>query len=339
MLSEIGQMGCEIFFVLSGFGLCYSWQKTNGNFFQRYGKFLRARWVKIGLPYYFTMILLIGYICVMSAAGADSVMVQPMDGFGVCSLFFLINGMVPKYHNYLFPGAWYMGTLAILYMIFPFVYSVFSKSSRCMLRVCVWVSAGMPVLFSLLDYYCLGVGKHLINSFWYFSAFNQFPCFFIGILLYFEFGTGADKRKYRWVECIGKTLFWLLVFSFFFWLRESLLLSAAVVSTAFGMAVYWLFLFCSNYLQVIYKKWKLLEHLSVLLGKYGEVSYYAFLIHGFFVRDFLHWLKRCLGIDGDFAYGAGLVLVVVLVYWSAKGWRKIVGKILVFFKKTVVFSS
>lgn len=328
MLSEAGQMGCEIFFVLSGFGLCYSWQNVKGNFFQHYRTFLKTRWFKIGLPYCITIILLLSYICVVSVTKIDSVMVQPIYASGILCILFLINGIIPVYHNYLFLGSWFMGTLAILYIIFPFVFKAVNKSSLFMLKVYLWILAGIPVLFSLIDYYCLGTGKHLINSFWYFSVINQFPCFYIGILLYFEFEVYRNEKKHSLAECIIKTFFWLFVFAFFFWLRESLLLSATIVCTAFGKAVYWIFIFCSHYLYKIRQKWKIIDCISVFLEKYGSVSYYAFLIHSFWVRDFLHWILGYLDINGNFAYCFCLVITISMVYWTAKIWRVVVEKLL-----------
>lgn len=330
MLSETGQMGCEIFFILSGFGLCYSWQKTEGNFFWRYKGFLKSRWLKIGLPYCFTLALLLGYIWIVSAMGIDSVIARPVELPGVISLFFLVNGVIPKYHNYLFLGSWYMGTLAVLYVIFPFVYEAALRSFLNRLKITGWIFAAVPVFFSLFDYCFLGAEKHLINSYWYFSAWNQFPCFFIGILLYFEFERNGERRKCGRAECAAKAFLWLLVFAFFFWLRESLLLSAAIVCTAFGRAVYWIFIFCANYLGTINKRWKAAGLLSGILGKYGEVSYYAFLIHSFLVRDLLHWLLAFSDAEGDLAYVLSLALMIVLVYWTAKAWKRIVKKLAAF---------
>ena len=58
MASEFGQMGCQMFFILSGFGLCYAWKRINANSFGNgYLRFLKKRWMKIVPPYYIALIL------------------------------------------------------------------------------------------------------------------------------------------------------------------------------------------------------------------------------------------------------------------------------------------
>lgn len=58
MASEFGQMGCQMFFILSGFGLCYAWKKiSTTNFRIKYCRFLKSRWMKLAPPYYLTLLM------------------------------------------------------------------------------------------------------------------------------------------------------------------------------------------------------------------------------------------------------------------------------------------
>jgi peptidoglycan/LPS O-acetylase OafA/YrhL len=158
MLSEAGQMGCQIFFVLSGFGLCYSWQKIKGNAVHRYGTFLKSRWRKIGFPYLLTIGLLLIYLGLISVVKVDSVIKQPVEILGVGSLLFFVNGLIPKYQNYLLIGSWYIGTLALLYVIFPIVYGFARRSSDRLLKISGWMIMAFPIALSLIDYYFSGGG-------------------------------------------------------------------------------------------------------------------------------------------------------------------------------------
>lgn len=138
-LSEIGQMGCQLFFLLSGFCLCFSWGQNKSDFIPHYKYFLKKRWKKIAIPYYCIIFIQLLYVAIVNFLQIPTILGKSVDPLGIVCLILGINGMIPPYYNYFIMGSWFIGTLFILYILFPLVFEkspVFlSKNWR---SVCGW---------------------------------------------------------------------------------------------------------------------------------------------------------------------------------------------------------
>lgn len=291
-------------------------------FAKNYFLFLKRRWDKVALPYYCSIIMLLLYILFAAIFDIPSVLIQPIQLPGILCLGLLINGVMPQYYNYLFLGSWYIGTLFVLYCAFPFLFEKARYFSLKKLKISLWGVGSFPVLISLIDFYILGVEKHLINSFWYCSALNQLPVFYMGIVLYCECRNMEEIKRKKHMEIICKMFFWLILFGVFFWLREILIFSASVVCFAFGRACYWLWIWCCNYLRGVEKRISFIKKLCIVLGKYGEVSFFAYLIHWFFVRDLLYWIVPLNLFEPTIMYLACLICIWILIYFAASFFGK-----------------
>lgn len=323
MFSEIGQMGCQIFLCLSGFGLCFSWENMKKTSFKKKAiLFYKKRWLKIAIPLYITLICTLLYFALVKMCNIPSIMYQTIEPKGILCLLFLVNGFSVKYHNYLIVGSWYIGTTVILYVMFPFVFETIKNISTYRKKIIFWIVGCAPFLTQIIDYYILGLNKHLINSFWYFSAFNQLPCFLLGIILYFEI-RDKEVEKYGRFYCTLGTMIWLMVFGFFFYFRENLVSSAAVVSIVFARAFYWFWIFFHNNIQNGHKYNCVIESINKWICHYGKISYFAFLVHGFWTRDFLYWLGSWVSLDNTYIYIVCVLAVWLCVYVCSDIYRRL----------------
>lgn len=148
--------GVDIFLLLSGFGLCYSFNKYD------LLQFYRRRLVRI-LP----MLLLLGFLVSFNYAGY-----KVWDYF--CNMttlyYYHLGGDIYE---------WYLASLLLFYLIFPLLY----KFSSILFRRNQWLSGG-----GILFVWC--VIMVFVTKFdipWYYqTALGRLPIFLLGILCFFS---------------------------------------------------------------------------------------------------------------------------------------------------------
>ena len=152
-----GQMGCQIFFLVSGMALCCSWfcqlaQTPQQAFFKNYIIFTARRYFRLAPG--FLIMLALNFI--LNTIIIDIFHFVP--GFvmnrtlpAIITNIFFIHGFFPEYINDVFPGGWYIGTAFILYLIFPFLVSLCRKLCQINLRL-LYV---LPLIFLIANIFLL----------------------------------------------------------------------------------------------------------------------------------------------------------------------------------------
>lgn len=185
-VQRFGQMGCQIFFVLSSFGLCYSYSKKQLQFVP----FMKKRISKLLIGYYGAIILHAIYrVLLASMQGKDIISSLNIPGIVINMLF--LNGFVPinGINNTIVRGGWYIGTTVILYALFPLLYKIyftvrndFWKKYRIVtFPLAIFCVASLTVIvagFIHPAFMCRN------NSFVYFSFVNQLTPFALGLVLF-----------------------------------------------------------------------------------------------------------------------------------------------------------
>ncbi|MBQ5852458.1 MAG: acyltransferase family protein, partial [Lachnospiraceae bacterium] len=129
-LINFGQMGCQIFFLVSGTALCYSWtshlkKSKEKNIFVQYITFIKNRYLRLAPG--FLLILFINLllnIILMDICNYSPGYVMSRSVKGILLNVFFLHGLSKEFINEVFPGGWYIGTAFILYIIFPFLFSI-----------------------------------------------------------------------------------------------------------------------------------------------------------------------------------------------------------------------
>lgn len=193
-LINFGQMGCQIFFVVSGMSLCYSWtnQITKNKSYsttKHYFSFMKRRLLRLAPGFWIIMLLnlLLNYIlidCLDYSPG----FIMCRDIKGIALTFLFLHGFSKQYINIVFPGGWYIGTTVILYALFPILFSLFNKIySR--IKLLIILLPGLFLLFARIISQIVAQNTNYElypanNTFMYYYFTTQLPGFVLGIVLY-----------------------------------------------------------------------------------------------------------------------------------------------------------
>lgn len=251
---SFGQMGVQLFFVLSSITLCFSFNNKEvkkNNLIHFYIK----RFFRIAPLYYLGIIL---YFVV-------AILNKTIDVFFFKSVIvniFFINDLIQEGHNDIVPGGWSIGTEMTYYLFFPLIYWITHLKGN----------KGFFVILILLTSSFLIV--HFINDlfekwFLYHSFINMLPVFLAG--LFYNNYLLKNERNYlidNSIILINGFLI-LLVISFYTFLYID---NITLIPLTVGVT--------SIFLIEIFKRYKWL-HFSLLI-RFGQLSYSIYLFHFIF---------------------------------------------------------
>lgn len=258
--TNIGQLGCQLFFILSAYGLCYSIQKSN------IITFYKKRIYAIVPGYYLTILLylLVDIFCVLLKLGFKTNASHTIPGTIINLL--LLQGIIPlKDVNNVVPGGWYIGTSAVFYLIFPLLFQLYKHVSKRS------ILAYAATVFSILINICIALFSKLTinnNTFLYFSFITQLPCFLVGIQLYFDYCKG--ERRHIKTDILGLFIWGV----------------TAIVTLVIGKYLILLAPLCAG--KSFYHLYFLVDHIknrlhfsliSNIINRFGKYSYSIYLLH------------------------------------------------------------
>lgn len=290
---RFGQMGCQIFFVISGYLAEKSMSRNPDS-----KSFWKKRYMSIAPAYYVMLIIWLMASHILEHFGYDLGFMKnrrPMPI--VCNVLFL-NGLLESCNNDVMPGSWYIGTTMIFYCIAPLMHRVMSENkwSKALLMISFIVSISIPFLI-----WYITADENVIknNEFIYFHAITQMPCFLLGMKLYIqekgEEGTGekVNLLKAAIFLVITIILFFVDIFSYRY----------IIMVSTMGIASYYLLCYCLE------------KHISnKILEKFGRMSFYMFLTHPFFVWTMPVYVIRLLKIQGTFVVSAVYIVMLPIMF-------------------------
>ncbi len=309
-LPQFGQMGCQIFFVLSAYTLCLSLEKNQTKTLP----FLKRRIFRI-LPSYWTMIVV--YVVYRFAFR----LFFNFEGFSgnpnfweILANVFFIHGLIPgQANNYVVRGGWFVGTLIIFYCFTPLLFKLFNVKNAKWQKNRTWLFPVAALTFSLCMWLLIGQGRNICtnNSFVYFSFINQFPCYALGFSLY------AIKK----CDFSIKPVFFALLFFANLAISIILFYTNLAFSFVFIPAIFSLsFVFLFQWITALAKNETPNIRLFRWINNMGERSFSVFLSHTLIVYDGVFFGKAILKAL-DFMppdlllYILSLPFLYVIVYW------------------------
>ena len=310
IVQRFGMMGCQIFFFISGF---FSLRLFTNN--SDIWKFYKKKILRIVPAYWLTIVLgaIVVFLCTIVEGENNTGIV--LSSKTVVPNILLINGIIPgDANNNVVRGGWFIGTLIILYLLTPFfsrVYYKFKNAHRFVPFICFFICSLVLVIVGLIDkqYICYR------NSFMYFSFINQLPIFLLGMSLRKEFDEGLTNNNFHIIGWGGLFLSVVIFYLGFVFLKEYIYI---VTPFVFTLSIYWL---TKHYLT---REFQYESKLCRIFRNVGELDYFIMLIHVFIVFDLNRVIVRFIDINHLLLYILLFPLELVLIYFVAKIYRRVV---------------
>lgn len=297
-LINYGQMGCQLFFMVSGMALCFSWYHmfekdavsgahlTLRQYLCYSGKFILRRYLRLAPGFLFILCInLLLNILFMDIFDHSPGFIVNREPAAIITNILFIHGLFPDYVNSVFPGGWYIGTTFLLYALFPVLICVFEKAYAIKRPCIIIIPVVLLVMNCLLSRCFTGLSRNVLypynNSFLYYFFTNQLPCFSLGILLFFQERTEFSSRCPLFVS-ITMFLTTSAICVYLFLMPEQHFIYTVIPSVA-GLSFYWLAV-CLIHLekQSIVKQVKRQKHSFLnFIADCGRNSYSMYLVHTF----------------------------------------------------------
>ena len=313
------QMGCQIFFALSAFSLCLSMDRKNDSV----RAFYKRRFFSIAPGYWLAVITYVCFALITERTGEGNFLHINISLDNIGANIGLVHGLIPtEANNKVVKGGWYVGTLVLLYLLFPLLrnlYRMFEKRINDFAIILV-VQITSFLLLSLIYFFYPSLSL-ANNKFLYFSFVNQLPSFCVGILLYNIFKKNKfNDVKYPLVKSVLIGLVALLLFFSHF--HHSFVFEPLVFTSAFA------YLFIYSLQLKVFKY----NTLSRIILKYGENSYAIYLIHPLILYTGAYLLNTYYH-TGLLIYMAWIPLSFVVVYYFGMLYNSIISKVQTLFSR------
>ena len=306
LLSDYGQMGVQLFFIVSAFTLCLTFDKRNMEE-KGLSKFYIRRYFRIAPLYYFGILLYLAYFSLFEPMlyNLPSEWDERYNLRNILVNMFLVNDFTPgPANNKIVPGGWSIGTETSFYILFPFIFSLYQRFGTnhwALLLLPLIAIAGCFVIVQIVLAATGMTAKN--NSFLYFNIVCQLPVFLFGMSLYFLL-----KLKHRFTQlkprvyAVGFLLSTLVAFVVYAYTSEM----AFFVPIAAGFSFLFLFMLFKTSKRTLFKmNW---------LSRIGQLSYSIYLFHFIFawVGSKLLWSLMADVASSEIIYLTNVLLTVVL---------------------------
>ena len=248
-VSNIGKYGVELFFVISGYLVCFSLCKGTSVI-----AFYKKRIIRIFPLYYFCIL----YFFITETFFFKEVPVDPQS-LGWLRYIFCLNGIVPS-------DGYFWGNIGITWTIPVFMF--FYLLAPLLVKISKSVFFSVLVLVSSIGL------AYITNRFFFgwLSALIYLPCFIFGIIVY-----NAKKEKKQFV-CVVVLLLITFVFK---WASIENIISDIVQDVYVLSSLFAAMILLSEYFVVKNKR------ITIFLNALDEYSYTLYLVHGIVFCSFI----------------------------------------------------
>lgn len=313
-LINYGQMGCQFFFFVSGFSLCYTWEHMDHSRCKAF-RFILRRYLKLAPGFLIFMAIHLALnILLMDILHFPPGFIINRDPRALLTNALFLHGLFPAYVNNGFPGGWYLGTAFLLYVTFPLLYTIIRKL-HTVHPLCMAAVPALLLLFNCalqrqiadLTGNSLPVGN---NTFLYYFFTNQLPCFSLGILLFFR------KETLRTPLALSAALSAAFTgICIYLYVYPPTPFLFTVLPTIAGLSAYWL----AAALLLVENRRPFVSPVSRFLASCGQNSYGMYLCHSlvcwYGMKAITHLILQNGGTYNDLLlYGLVFAPSVLVVY-------------------------
>lgn len=267
-LPRFGQMGCQIFLVLSAFTLCLSYERKR----PRYLSFVKTRFLRLALEYWCVLLLntLIAGISIL--ATGENALGTDLNPKHILINALLLHGLVPAANNSVIRGGWFVGTIFLFYLLFPLLFRLyrsrlFGNHRHITFPLAFFVLGAGVMLFVGLVYPKQTIAN---NSFFYYSIVNQMPPLALGFSLFTLYRSEKTVKFPLWKGLVALTVSVALFFG-------GIPYAFAFVPFAFALGFFYFFL--------LSLRSSCQGKLARAVGRCGIISFEIYLLHMYIVYD------------------------------------------------------
>ena len=274
--TQLGRYGVELFFVISGYLVCFSLQKNKSVF-----QFYKKRAIRI-LPLYFFCIL---YFFITETFIFNDVPPDP-NRLGWFRYVFCLNGIVPS-DGYFWSNigiTWTIPVFLLFYLIAPVLIKI--CNSVLSSSIILVVSIGLAIII-----------KQKLSG--WLSGLEYLPCFMFGIVMYYA---KNDKKEF-WTILACQLFVFVVKWSEWQGYVNKITRHCGLYITSALFAVLVAF---SN--QIVVKQ----KIVAKILDAMDEHSYTIYLVHGIVFCGILDKFSMTTWMRLLVAIGVTLVLTIVI---------------------------
>ena len=328
---KVGQMGCQTFFVISGISsmLSISRMKVSGKPLFAW-QFYKKR-IKSIVPGWYIAIFTAYLLNSASLALWDKTIGFAFNRtpYAILGNLLLLQGLLPFCNNDVYAGGWYIGTLVIMYLAAPIIYICMRRFSLFLIRCMPFFTELCACVFIIGAYIKTQNADLLANNhFMYFSFINQMGCFMIGVSMYFEMEMGSQKKSIKFSGWMSLLYLLVCIYLFFSGWKYTFV----IIPFIMGLFTYH-FMICMMIMEKEDRTVFTNSKLVTVISKYGQNSYYIYLVHALFVWsmpyaviDVLNFMD--LEMNDTVLYCILIVPMFVLSYYLGKCFQIFVNTIL-----------
>jgi peptidoglycan/LPS O-acetylase OafA/YrhL len=269
-VASFGQMGVQLFFMVSAITLCLSFQQRLTDTAQTF--FIR-RVFRIAPLYYIGVVFYLFWGALKLTLTNGTFTVPPQYTFvGIVSNLLFLHGFNPAANNNVVPGGWSIATEMAFYLVFPLLFRWQARLSLPKLVLTAWVVFIGNLFFQMLVFKIFG--KSVDSTFFLYCNFvNQFIVFVIGIVTFRQLSKGAPS-KFGMFLAASSTIgsFYVLTTAPKVGLNGAVFPALAALGFSFGI--------------VLLSKRHVQNLLWRTLVRIGKVSFSMYLFH-FFILDII----------------------------------------------------
>lgn len=280
-LARCGYGGVDIFLLLSGFGLFVGYDK-----YKSVWPFYLKRFLRLYPTY--LVVVIISFVLKHDYSVSNILLASLGVGF------YLPFKDLPWYE-------WYVPTIFVFYLLFPFIYRFLNKNIKYILIL---------LLFSFL---MIGLLVYFQKGSYQILAISRIPVFLVGVYLGWQYKKQREKETQ--LGSIAYSLFIICLFLFFI---ELDVVSFYDYTILWKYAIFWVpfVIIAPGFTFAAGKGFVHVPRLGICFSKLGEVSLEMYLLHMLLLDFTRDYLKLILSNDLWMNYLFFILLVLVVYFIS-----------------------